>query len=101
MTGKYIVLMEGLTKREEKEFIEFLDEKNIAWWHRIPNTWLLVDKNRRINSDKLRDFLKFLAMDSSGACLVMKIEKYDGWSGYRRAGEDDTFDWLKRNWSNS
>lgn len=100
MKRRYMIMVDGLDKDAEKKIIEFLRDNDVAWWHRIPNVWLVTDSNEQLSATIIRDFIKSLPKRSGGACLVMQISQHDTWAGYRRQNENDTFEWLKKNWTN-
>jgi hypothetical protein len=49
MRRRYIVAVSGLTKDDEKLFLDFLKEKRLAWWHWIDGFWPLVSETSFTN----------------------------------------------------
>ncbi|WP_152548638.1 hypothetical protein [Kozakia baliensis] len=98
-TKRFVLAADGLSADSEKKLIEFFKREKFAWWHRIGNVWLLATRSEDQEASHIRDFVKQFS-SGLGACLVMEIQKPISWSGYRRTGEDDTFDWLRTStWS--
>jgi hypothetical protein len=95
MTRRYAVAVEGMTKQQEEEFIAYLREERMPWWHWIENVWLLVDRRDTITASAIRDKLRDIAHPHR--CLVMQVEP-KSWSGVR--DDEKMFNWLKLVWKN-
>jgi hypothetical protein len=93
---RYIIAVTGLTKTDEKSFIEFIRENECNWWHRIENVWLIVDKSEKTSADRIRTFLKEISNSRVGFVDEIRSET---WSGFAPKNTiEETFSWLYRNW---
>ena len=98
MKRRFIISINGeITKENSNAFTNYLKENGMGWWHWLSNTWLVIDKNDKVDSKILRD----KARDTFNAYNLV-IEVKDGkWAGFGPKSENkDMFDWIKRNWSN-
>jgi hypothetical protein len=100
MRKRYLVSVSGLTKEDEKNFIDFLRSKGILWWHWINDFWMLVEKEGEDSKTQIRDFLR--ALESSRRGLVIEIEGEARWAGFGpKLPEKDMFKWLRSTWNGS
>jgi len=101
MKRRYVVAVDRMTKKETDEFVAFLREKGLGWWHWINDFWLLVDRQDRVNAEQLREKLNEIAPERTK--LVMEVREDLGWSGFgpNATGEDknNMFRWLRDTWA--
>jgi hypothetical protein len=93
MKRRYMIAAQ-MTTESEKELIAFFRKNKLGWWHRVPNFWLVVDSNDKVDVSSIRDALKGKAKLTS---LVMEINEDITWAGLHQA-PSDSFDWLKSTW---
>jgi hypothetical protein len=97
MRKRYLVAVDGLDKADEKQFIEFLREKGIGWWHWIPGFWMLVDPSGEDSRDAIRDYLHEMPSTTRG--LVFDVEEQSFWSGFGpETTKSNMFKWLSSTW---
>jgi len=92
----YVVGVTGLSKEEERLFIEFVQEHGMGWWHHMANFWLVADPHEKSSVKKMRDFL--MGLQTSKRALVMEVQPDANWGGF--AGKADLkkmFEWLHKN----
>lgn len=98
MRNRYIVNITGEISKEKNEaFLQFIKDSNLAWWHWLSNTWLIVDTHSNIDLVSLRDKTKEIFKADN---LIIQI--FDGkWAGFGPNNEErNMFTWLKNNWIN-
>ncbi len=98
MKRRFIISINGeITKKNSNAFTNYLKENGMGWWHWLSNTWLVIDKNDKVDSKILRDKARDIFRAHN---LVIEVK--DGkWAGFGPKSENkDMFDWIKRNWSN-
>lgn len=94
MKSRFVIAAEGLTKDQEKIFIDWIKQSKLESWHWIENFWLIYDPEQSLATSQIRD--KIFDIESSAKCLVMKIEEDLGWSGM---GDDEAmFQWFRSVW---
>jgi hypothetical protein len=93
MARRFIVGTDTLSKVEEDQFIAFIKEQNVAWWHWLPNFWLIKDSMNKVSAGALADALP-------GRCLVMEIYEDIDWMarGGQNAAGKKFWDWLQKTW---
>ena len=98
MTRRFIVSTDPLTADEETKFAEAV--KIAAYWHWLPNFWLLVDPTRTLNAESIRNAVK--AINSTKRCLVLEVEAKT-WAALTKpdAQGRDMGAWIKSTWDNS
>lgn len=98
MKKRFIVCVNGSTKVQDHNFIDFIKIQNVGWWHWLTNTWLIADRNGKLSASSLRD--KAVSIFGHEHVLVIEINNSrDTWSGFGPSSEDkNMFRWLKDNW---
>jgi hypothetical protein len=97
MSTGYAIAVSGLTKDDEKAFIEYLRSKRMLWWHWIDGFWLVIDKDGEVSISEIRDYLH--AMSNSKRCLVIELDRDSDWSGFGASSQGESiFTWLKKTW---
>lgn len=98
MRKKFIVLVESEKENQSEDFIKWIKEKNLAWWHWIQGSWLIVDAGGDFSVGEIRDKAHEIFGDSN--VLVIQVRGNMGaWSGYGPASEGkDMFKWLRETW---
>jgi hypothetical protein len=92
---KFVVGCAGLDNDREKEFIYYIGQNNLLWWHWIDNFWMLVDNEDQVSAVDIRDKLKEIAPGQDIMILQIPGEAY-GWAGY---GPTKKFgDWMRATW---
>jgi len=96
---RFIAAVTGLTKDDEKSFIEFFKERGMGWWHRIDNVWLIATSKDDIGAAEIRDFLHNIK--DSRVSIVSEVD-VSTWAGFGpKSTVDETFSWVERNWKES
>jgi len=95
---RYIINIGKSTEQQEENFIKFLNESNVAWWHWLSNFWLVTDPNENFSSSILRD--KAVELFNKERVIVIELnDDGDTWSGFGpKTDEKDMFKWVKNNW---
>jgi hypothetical protein len=101
MARRFIVGTSELDVQQTKRFVEFIKANNYAWWHWLPNFWLL--KTSRSEPDTLsaaaiRDEIKRIAPHAHS--LVMETHEDISWAttGHANARGVKFADWLRDTW---
>lgn len=95
---KIAVTVTGLTADEEKQFIEFLQERDLKWWHWIGDLWIVqsLDDNKK-SLQEIRTFLRERRNSERG--FICTISDDSSWVGFAERDKlDEIFDWVKKNW---
>jgi hypothetical protein len=100
MKNRFMIAVDGLSSSAETDFVQFLRENGLGWWHRLPNFWLITDRKQKVTAKLLRDKIKELRTEPSKGCLVMQVNEDITWAGLYAIGSQgrDEFDWLKKTW---
>lgn len=97
MRRRFAVAVDGLAPKEQRALIAFLRERGCAWWHWIPNFWLVIDKRGSLSTGQIRDALRLICEDA--VVLVLNLSDQKGWSGKGPKGpERNMFEWLRESW---
>lgn len=98
MTRRFSLATDPLTPEEEKSLKEKL--KGLAWWHWLPNYWLIIDTKDENTVNSIRDIL--FNINKTKRCIVLKIDK-STWSALSKkdAKGTDMCDWIKNDWDTS
>jgi len=97
-----VALGAGATDQQHTAFTSYLKLTfpNAGWWHRLPNTWLLIDLTGSMTAVAIRDAV--LTIFPNVHCLVLEFRQ-DGtstWAGFGpSAGILDMFGWINEQWS--
>ena len=99
MKKRFVVCINDSDKEKDKDFIEFIKNNNLGWWHWLSHTWFLSDSNGKLSAAEIRTKVKNIYNENN---IVIELnENGDTWSGYGPKGKSrNMFDWLKRNWGN-
>ena len=94
---RFIVAIDGMTKEEERKFIEWIRSEGFGWWHWISNLWLLTSRSEETSAKKIRDQIGELSDHRHN--LVIEIPEDIDWQGYGPSNEKrNMFNWLKTTW---
>jgi hypothetical protein len=95
MAKRFVTGTANLTPEKEKEFIAYIRSIGLAWWHWLPNFWLIKDSKDAATAASLRDALR------NEECLVMEINEDITWAnrGNRNSAGKSPTDWLKNSWT--
>jgi hypothetical protein len=96
MTAKrFTVATDPLTPDKEKALSEAL--KDVAWWHWLPNFWLVHDPNAKYTAMAIRDTIR--RIDATVRCLVVEVEPVT-WAALTRkdAQGRDMAAWIRTRW---
>lgn len=98
MKKRFIVCYNNnISKEEEMNFVQFIKDNKLSWWHWISNMWLLVDSSGQMTASILRN--KICELYSRNRVMVIELgEDKDTWSGFGPTKPKNMFDWVKRNW---
>lgn len=98
MTKRFIVLLGSTTKAQNQEFVSFLSENHLGWWHYFSDSWLLISKLGKISSEEIRDKVKEIYPGVNNLVLEFYSEG-DTWAGFGPSNEkQNMFKWLHKNW---
>lgn len=99
MKNRFIVCVDNSTKSQDNQFIEFLNENRLGWWHYLQNTWMIVDSSGQITITDLRDYAKEAFDNEYNMCFQL----YEGegtWSGFGPTSDNrNMFKWIRENWN--
>ena len=95
MKKRFIVLLASETEQQTRAFSD-LFKGNFAWWHWLPNSWLIVDYSGQLTPSSLVEKVKRIY---PGVNNFVTEVKEDAWVGFGPSGGDSTyFSWLKDQW---
>jgi hypothetical protein len=97
---RFIVLVEETSNANVSEFIGYLKEEKIGWWHHIKNSFLLTDTHGKTAAD-IRDKAKDIFGGNGTKCIVIELEgDSDTWSGFgpKRTEKVDMWKWILSSW---
>jgi len=96
MTKRFVIAVDPLTATEEKSLKSALE--GAAWWHWLPNFWLVVDDGDQFTTESIRNAIG--KIKSSARCIVLEVDE-KGWSGRMRpdAQKRDMGRWIRETWS--
>jgi hypothetical protein len=98
VTKRYVVLLDESTKEQEDQFMDFVKEHRLGWWHWLSNSWLVADRNGRVSAAKIRDRLMKTHEGINHIVLELTPDE-DTWAGFGPASKErDMFNWIRRNW---
>lgn len=89
---RYVVVTDRATASEQDAIRGVLDGTEIAWWHHLSQTWLVVDAEDKFTAASLRDL--FTKAAPSRSVLVLQATKF--WAGHMAP---KSFEWLDSEWS--
>jgi hypothetical protein len=95
VTKRFVIATDPMTADEEKAFRKALG--NMAWWHWLPNFWLVKDRFDRLNVFEIRDAVR--GVNSTLRCLVLEVD-HKTWAALTRpdAQGRDMAEWIKSTW---
>ena len=98
MRNRYVINITGeISKDKNQAFLQYIRDNNLAWWHWLSNTWLIVDTQSKTDLITLRDKTKEVFEADN---LIIQVDK-GNWAGFGPNNEDrNMFIWLKENWIN-
>lgn len=102
MSKRFIVCFENKNSNKDFDdnFIDYIENNNLYWWHWISNLWLLIDPSNTLTASIIRDQIHQI-FDTNRILVIELQEEKDTWSGYGPTKPKNMFDWMKKNWSNS
>jgi hypothetical protein len=69
---------------------------NFAWWHWLPNSWIIIDHSGQLTASSLRNKVKKVY---PGVHNFVTEVKDDSWVGFGPGGDSTYFKWLKSQWN--
>lgn len=95
MKKYYVIATDPLTAEQEKRLQEVVT--GTAWWHWLPNFWLVVDSQERHTVESLRDAI--FAVNDSARAWVLEVNPIT-WSALTKKDKEGRSgsEWIKRNW---
>lgn len=97
-TKKFIICLNDTTEAQEQQFVEYIKSINVAWWHWLSGTWLIVDRRNGLTASTLRDQVNICFPNVH--CLVFELrDDNNTWSGLGPNSEEkNMFTWIRENW---
>jgi hypothetical protein len=97
---RFVLATEALTADQERALALQFPQPPWAWWHWLPNCWLLVDQSGQMTADNVRD--RFSAV-SPVQCLVLEIDPkvWTGMFTVDMARRQPMEDWIRSYWENN
>ena len=77
MRRRFVLVTDVLTSEQERQLVAALG--SVAWWHHIPNMWLIVDEANQVNTEMLRGLLTAIAP----LAKMFASEATEGWWAVR------------------
>jgi len=97
MKKRFIVSHNPGVPTQDEAFKAWLNTQEVAWWHWLVGTWLVVDPIGKLTLEKLRS--EFMSAYPGVHCLVFELLGPDNWLGFGPATPPkDMGDWLKKAW---
>lgn len=96
MANYFVISTDAMTSQAERAFADFIKSK-AAWWHWLPNFWLVKDGKEQLTATIIRD--KLSEIDSTRRCMVLQVEPIT-WSAMTRKdkGGREMGEWVRNNW---
>lgn len=99
MKKKYAVATNPMSVAQNESLIDYIKQKDLAWWHWIGNFWLLIDYNEKVDCISLRDDLSKLFPGLHFIILDVTTAGSGWWGGFGpNAGDKNMFEWLENTW---
>jgi hypothetical protein len=73
-----------LTFDEERQLAAALAQP-LGWWHRLPNTWLILDEESQQSCDSLRGIVQ--GINPAAQCIVVEFQ-VSNWAARLQHPED-------------
>ncbi len=98
MKKRFIICINKSTKEQENNFVKFINNEKVGWWHWLSNTWLISDSNGKTSASYWRD--NVTAIFDQEHVLVFELgNDRDTWSGFGpTSGDNNMFKWIKDHW---
>ena len=98
MMKRFIVLLNDSSEDKNKQFLSFIKDHKLAWWHWLINSWLLIDYSANISAAEIRDNVKSTYGEEVHS-LVMELKEPGEWAGRGPMSEDkNMFKWIEDYW---
>lgn len=93
----FVVATDPMTPDDEKTFRASLSE-SVAWWHWLPNFWLLRSRDDDLDAKGIRDTLRRTAGEIR--CMVLEVDPIT-WAAMtkKNAKGKSMTEWLGKHWS--
>ena len=99
MSARFFVAVEPLTKEQERQFKDYVEDNNGTWWHWISNFWLVrfTDDLGALTSNQLWGFL--IKLNPKLRIIISEVKGTD-WTvtDMRNSKNKSMSDWLERHW---
>lgn len=98
MKKRYIICIANSNNESDKQFMNYITENNLEWWHWIDNVWLISDGGGMLSASLIRDKLNIFYPDENK--IVFEIgQKSDRWAGFGPKNENQNmFEWIENYW---
>lgn len=94
---KYILLINKEAKEDSLKLIEYFKSNGWGWWHKLYNSWLIIDKT---GNSTLQDIEKKINELYPGINNLIIEVRDSTWIGYGpNTKENNFFNWLQDTWS--
>jgi hypothetical protein len=102
MKKRFVIMLgDNATAQQHEAFRLWLKTSYpyLGWWHRVTNTWLLVDLTGGITAAILRDAVMQTFPGVYNMVLEFAANGQSTWAGFGpNTGVVDWFAWIKENW---
>ncbi|VVE15146.1 hypothetical protein PIN31115_02834 [Pandoraea iniqua] len=98
MRRKFVVLHKEMSEDQQKDFLAWLKDERVGWWHWLPGSWLIVDPDGQRKAEHFRNKLTALGVERS---LIFEVSDTtaNNWAGRGPNGTGkNMFKWVKENW---
>jgi hypothetical protein len=98
MKKRFIVCHQPGTKDQDDAFKNWLNSREVGWWHWISGSWVVIDLSGALTVDEIRDNVQASYVDKY--CMVFEHDS----NRYAGAGPNDDAqrkrmgDWIANNW---
>ena len=104
MKKRYIISTSNLSGEDQvKKFANALTGNDLAWWHWLSNTWLVIDYKGAISADGIANAMR-LAFPSAWF-LILEYKPNSNWIAYGPTGsgkiDTDMIAWIREHWVKS
>lgn len=98
MIKRFVVLLDSAAEDQDNQFLEWLKEKGVGWWHWLSLSWLIVNSRGDLSAGKIRN--KVTEVYGSNTLVIELQGSDDTWAGYGpKRGKRNMFKWLEETWS--
>jgi hypothetical protein len=99
MRKRFIVALQFATAEQNTAFLNFIKNAGLAWWHWIPNFWLLIDHKGESSAVEIRDKVREIFPTQNNIVIELAAAN-DTWAAFGPMSmERDMFSWLQNYWS--